>query len=239
MRWVPVAWHVWHVWQLVLPSLHAQAVHVLRELPGAQAHPPSAAPSQDEEGRSALHFASGYNEIECMKVGTGCFTAPACPACPAGPACAGCHGSRGKRLSKRLGRFVLRCTAWCVACGAPLPALCAPHSCCPAPASFQVLLEAGADANAVDANDNTALHYAAGYGNLEAAQLLLDKCVRGNQLGVAAPCCCVLPPLLHAPWRCLRDGTRLPKNAALSSSWFACTVDHRSSSTAARCPCCT
>ncbi len=45
------------------------------------------------------------------------------------------------------------------------------------PPHHQVLLEAGADANAVDANDNTALHYAAGYGNLEAAQLLLDKCV--------------------------------------------------------------
>lgn len=24
---------------------------------------------RDEEGRSALHFASGYNELECMKVG--------------------------------------------------------------------------------------------------------------------------------------------------------------------------
>lgn len=40
----------------------------------------------------------------------------------------------------------------------------------------QVLLDAGADVNAVDANENSALHYAAGYGNLEAAQLLLDKC---------------------------------------------------------------
>ncbi len=28
---------------------------------------------RDDEGRSALHFASGYNELECMKVcGEGC-----------------------------------------------------------------------------------------------------------------------------------------------------------------------
>ena len=40
---------------------------------------------------------------------------------------------------------------------------------------MQVLLEAGADVDALDSNENTALHYAAGYGNVEAATLLMDK----------------------------------------------------------------
>lgn len=31
--------------------------------------------------------------------------------------------------------------------------------------------------NAVDANENTSLHYAAGYGNQEATKLLLEKWV--------------------------------------------------------------
>ena len=44
------------------------------------------------------------------------------------------------------------------------------------PGATQALLEAGADANAKDENDNTALHYAAGYGNTDAAALLLDRC---------------------------------------------------------------
>lgn len=53
----------------------------------------------------------------------------------------------------------------------PGPGLAAP----PSPPRVQVLLEAGADVNAVDANENTSLHYAAGYGNQEAAKLLLEK----------------------------------------------------------------
>lgn len=43
-------------------------------LPGSPllaTHPSTLLSLQDEEGRSALHFASGYNEIECMKVGRG------------------------------------------------------------------------------------------------------------------------------------------------------------------------
>ncbi len=60
---------------------------------------------KDEEGRTALHFASGYNELECMRV----------------------------------------------------------------------LLDGGADVNAVDVNENTALHYAAGYGNMDSAKLLIEK----------------------------------------------------------------
>lgn len=39
----------------------------------------------------------------------------------------------------------------------------------------QVLLEAGAKADALDKNKNTALHYAAGYGRKECVQLLLDN----------------------------------------------------------------
>jgi ankyrin repeat protein len=39
----------------------------------------------------------------------------------------------------------------------------------------QALLEAGADANARDDNQNTALHYAAGYGNVESATALLER----------------------------------------------------------------
>lgn len=39
----------------------------------------------------------------------------------------------------------------------------------------QVLLDAGADVNVVDSNENSALHYAAGYGNVEAARLLLER----------------------------------------------------------------
>ena len=39
----------------------------------------------------------------------------------------------------------------------------------------QALLEAGADANSKDDNENTALHYAAGYGNVPAATLLLEQ----------------------------------------------------------------
>ena len=35
--------------------------------------------------------------------------------------------------------------------------------------------EAGADVDAKDGNDNTPLHYAAGYGQAEAIQLLLDR----------------------------------------------------------------
>lgn len=38
-----------------------------------------------------------------------------------------------------------------------------------------MLLEAGATVDALDSNENTALHYAAGYGNIEAAKLLLEK----------------------------------------------------------------
>lgn len=58
------------------------------------------------------------------------------------------------------------------ASGSPQPAahLPPPHHTAPQ----QALLEAGADVNAIDSNKNTALHYAAGYGNATATQLLLD-----------------------------------------------------------------
>lgn len=36
-------------------------------------------------------------------------------------------------------------------------------------------MDAGANVNAVDDNDNTALHYAAGYGNIEVARILVNK----------------------------------------------------------------
>ena len=39
----------------------------------------------------------------------------------------------------------------------------------------QALMDAGANVNAVDDNDNTALHYAAGYGNIEVARILVNK----------------------------------------------------------------
>nr|GEU65236.1 hypothetical protein [Tanacetum cinerariifolium] len=39
----------------------------------------------------------------------------------------------------------------------------------------QVLLEAGVKVNALDNNNNTALHYAAGYGRKECVVLLLDN----------------------------------------------------------------
>lgn len=41
--------------------------------------------------------------------------------------------------------------------------------------SSQALLEAGADVKTVDDNDNTALHYAAGYGYMDTAQQLVDR----------------------------------------------------------------
>ena len=43
------------------------------------------------------------------------------------------------------------------------------------PPPGQALLDAGAAVDALDGNQNSALHYAAGYGNIEAARLLLDK----------------------------------------------------------------
>lgn len=76
------------------------------------------------------------------------------------------------------------------------PASCrqVPHPACPATRlpllPPQVLLEAGAEVNAVDANDNSALHYAAGYGNVEAAQLLLAKCVGPGAAGLGAAATC-------------------------------------------------
>lgn len=42
---------------------------------------------------------------------------------------------------------------------------------------MQVLIEAKAKLDAVDNNQNTALHYAAGYGQAEACKLLVEKCV--------------------------------------------------------------
>lgn len=44
----------------------------------------------------------------------------------------------------------------------------------PASACLQTLLEKGANANAKDKNNNTALHYAAGYGQADMVKLLLD-----------------------------------------------------------------
>jgi ankyrin repeat protein len=42
---------------------------------------------------------------------------------------------------------------------------------------IQVLLSFGADVDASDNNKNTALHYAAGYGQDEGVKLLLKQCV--------------------------------------------------------------
>lgn len=39
----------------------------------------------------------------------------------------------------------------------------------------QVLLEAGAEVDALDKNKNTALHYATGYGRKECVALLLEN----------------------------------------------------------------
>lgn len=36
-------------------------------------------------------------------------------------------------------------------------------------------MDAGANINATDDNSNTALHYAAGYGNLQVAELLVSR----------------------------------------------------------------
>ena len=41
----------------------------------------------------------------------------------------------------------------------------------------EVLLEAGASVDAADNNQNTALHYAAGYGQDDGVALLLKQCV--------------------------------------------------------------
>jgi len=41
----------------------------------------------------------------------------------------------------------------------------------------QVLLSFGADVDSSDNNKNTALHYAAGYGQDEGVKLLLKQCV--------------------------------------------------------------
>ena len=43
-------------------------------------------------------------------------------------------------------------------------------------ACVRALLGAGADANAIDHNKNTALHYAAGYGQAECVGLLIKQC---------------------------------------------------------------
>jgi len=40
---------------------------------------------------------------------------------------------------------------------------------------LKVLIEAKAKLDAVDNNQNTALHYAAGYGQAEACKLLVEK----------------------------------------------------------------
>ena len=40
---------------------------------------------------------------------------------------------------------------------------------------WQMLIEAGADIDAVDENKNTAAHYSAGYGNVESVSLLKKK----------------------------------------------------------------
>lgn len=60
----------------------------------------------------------------------------------------------------------------------------------------QALLDAGADANAKDENANTALHYAAGYGNSDAAALLLDQCACFAFWGRGGVYCWTGAPLL-------------------------------------------
>jgi hypothetical protein len=68
-------------------------------------------------------------------------------------------------------------------------------------------MEAGAKLDAKDANSNTALHYAAGYGQAESVKLLLEKCAAAAApRPPALPCCpalpCPPPPCCHASLPC-------------------------------------
>lgn len=46
----------------------------------------------------------------------------------------------------------------------------------------QVLLEFKAEVDVADTNDNTALHYAAGYGQADGVKLLLKQCAPEHRL---------------------------------------------------------
>jgi Ankyrin repeats (many copies) len=66
-------------------------------------------------------------------------------------------------------------------------------------AAVQVLLSFGADVNASDNNKNTALHYAAGYGQDDGVKLLLKQCVVCQ---AASDTCCMQTPEAAAVGPC-------------------------------------
>ena len=55
--------------------------------------------------------------------------------------------------------------------------------------NVQVLLSFGADVNASDNNKNTALHYAAGYGQDDGVKLLLKQCAVCHAVSVTPAAC--------------------------------------------------
>ena len=61
-------------------------------------------------------------------------------------------------------------------------------------ACAEVLLEHKADVEAKDNNQNTALHYAAGYGQLETTQLLLKQYALWSTLSCSDSVCMRLTP---------------------------------------------
>ncbi|KIY99706.1 Ankyrin repeat domain-containing protein 2 [Monoraphidium neglectum] len=102
---------------------------------------------QDEEGRTALHFAAGYGELDCAKQLIE----------KAGGVAGGSRAASAPRFT-----------------AGPAPAA-GPGGRTAASPCLIAFSGWGASVDLLDNNKNTALHYAAGYGQAESVRLLLDS----------------------------------------------------------------